>query len=366
MGPDNTASTRKHAGNISGNSPQAATCGGELPAWHAPDTLTDKAIQRSLKRAAEPASPRSSADGGGLRLDARPTGAGWWRLRYWIGGKEGMLSLGTYPDVTLKRWRAQRRDEARKLIAAGTDPSEARKAEKAEAGAGAEVPATGRCRPARTRHLRACGARVAGDGARGQGQRRPRRAHAHPLRAGRLPLDRPAPDCRDRGARAAGLLRRVTARGAIETAHRLKDACAQVFRYGIATGALHAQPGRRSARRAAARCRRATMPPSIDPKRAAELLRAMGDYAGHPVTRAALALSALLFLRPGELRQMEWAWVDLDGGDGDDPGRADEAQEGRQGERRAAPGAAGAAGGGDPARAAPADRARRATCSRRC
>ena len=51
----------------------------------------------------------------------------------------------------------------------------------------------------------------------------------------------------------------------------------------------------------------------IDPKRAAELLRAMGDYAGHPVTRAALALSALLFLRPGELRQLEWAWLDLDG-----------------------------------------------------
>ena len=50
----------------------------------------------------------------------------------------------------------------------------------------------------------------------------------------------------------------------------------------------------------------------VEPKRAAELLRAMGDYAGHPVTRAALALSVLLFLRPGELRQLEWAWVDLD------------------------------------------------------
>ncbi len=106
-------------------------------------------------------------------------------------------------------------------------------------------------------------------------------------------------------------LRRVTARGAIETAHRLKDACGQVFRYGIAIGACSRNP--------AVDLRDALPPvPSrhlaaiVEPKRAAELLRAMGDYAGHPVTRAALALSALLFLRPGELRQLEWAWVDFD------------------------------------------------------
>ena len=54
------------------------------------------------------------------------------------------------------------------------------------------------------------------------------------------------------------------------------------------------------------------MPPIVDPKRAGELLRAMGDYDGHPVTRAALALSALLLLRPGELRHMEWAWIDFE------------------------------------------------------
>jgi integrase len=106
-------------------------------------------------------------------------------------------------------------------------------------------------------------------------------------------------------------LRRVTARGAIETAHRLKDACGQVFRYGIAIGACTRNP---------AADLRDALPPVparhlaaiVDPKHAAELLRAMGEYAGHPVTRAALALSALLFLRPGELRQLEWAWVDLD------------------------------------------------------
>ncbi len=103
----------------------------------------------------------------------------------------------------------------------------------------------------------------------------------------------------------------MTARGAIETAHRLKDACAQVYRYGIATGACTRNP---------AADLKDALPPVparplatiVDPKHAGDLLRAIGDYAGHPVTRAALALSALLFLRPGELRQMEWMWIDFD------------------------------------------------------
>ena len=106
-------------------------------------------------------------------------------------------------------------------------------------------------------------------------------------------------------------LRRVTARGAIETAHRIKDACGQVFRFGIAPGHCTRNP---------AGDLRDALPPVparhlaaiVEPKRAAEMLRAMTEYKGNPVTRAALGLSALVFLRPGELRQMEWAWVDLD------------------------------------------------------
>lgn len=108
-------------------------------------------------------------------------------------------------------------------------------------------------------------------------------------------------------------VRRVVERGAIETAHRIKDACSQVFRFAIAETICKRNP--------AADLRDALPPvPSrhlaaiVEPKRAAELLRAMTEYAGHPVTRAALTLSALLFLRPGELRQIEWAWIDLDAG----------------------------------------------------
>ena len=100
-----------------------APSGSELPGMAATDTLTDKAIKAAIKAAIKLEKPKRISDGGGLYFEARPTGAGWWRLRYWSGGKEGMLSLGTYPDVPMKLAR-ERRDEKRKGHAAGTNPSE--------------------------------------------------------------------------------------------------------------------------------------------------------------------------------------------------------------------------------------------------
>lgn len=277
----------------------------------ATDTLTDKAIKAALKAAELAGKPKRISDGGGLYLEARPTGAGWWRLRYWSGGKEGMLSLGTYPDVSLKTARV-RRDETRQSIAAGIDPSDARKAEKAASAARAEAKTladAGKPGAGTFEH-------VARDWLATVHEAKVSEGHAERTRIrfeqdafpwlGRRPITEiEAPEL-------LACLRRVTARGAIETAHRLKDACGQVFRYAVATGECTRNP---------AADLRDALPPVptrhlaaiVDPKRAAELLRAMGDYAGHPVTRAALALSALLFLRPGELRQMEWAWVDLEG-----------------------------------------------------
>lgn len=93
--------------------------------------LDAKTIQAAIKAATESGKARKLSDGGGLVFEARPTGAGWWRLRYWIDSKEGMLSLGTYPETGLRDAR-DKRDESRKLIAAGGDPGAARKADKAE------------------------------------------------------------------------------------------------------------------------------------------------------------------------------------------------------------------------------------------
>ncbi len=105
-------------------------------------------------------------------------------------------------------------------------------------------------------------------------------------------------------------LRRIESRGAIETAHQIKDACGQVFRFGIASGLCQCHPAAdlKDALRPVPTRHLAAI---VDPKQAGVLPRDIAEYQGHPVTRAALALSSLLLLRPGELRHMEWAWVDL-------------------------------------------------------
>lgn len=276
----------------------------------ASNLLSDKAIRAAIKRATDEAKARKISDGGGLVLDVRPTGAGWWRLRYWRDGREGMLSLGTYPAVSLADARG-RRDEARKQIAAGADPSVQRKEEK------------------RARAARLVVEKAISDGEAVPGsfeavarewlvtvhQEKVSESHAErtrvrfendifPWLGSRLISEIEAPEL-------LAALRKIEARGAIETAHRAKDACGQVFRFGIAAGYCIRNP--------AADLREALQPvPTrhhaaiVEPKRAGGLLRDMLEYQGHPVTRAALALSAMLMLRPGELRQLEWAWIDFD------------------------------------------------------
>jgi hypothetical protein len=102
--------------------------------------LTDKANQGAVKAATAAGKRKALADGGGLRIEVQPGGAGWWRLRYSFDGRENRLSVGTYPAVSLKDVR-QRRDDARKLIVAGTDPSDKRKADKVMQAARAEAKA---------------------------------------------------------------------------------------------------------------------------------------------------------------------------------------------------------------------------------
>ena len=104
----------------------------------ATDLLSDKGIRAALKTAAESGKASKHVDGAGLHLEARPSGTGWWRFPYRFAGKEGMLSLGTYPEVGLALAR-QRRAEAREQLAAGIDPSAARKADKAIKAEAAEV-----------------------------------------------------------------------------------------------------------------------------------------------------------------------------------------------------------------------------------
>ena len=93
--------------------------------------LTPPAVRAAIKATSGANKATALNDGGGLSLLVQPSGAGWWRLRYWLASRQNRLSLGTCPEVTLAEARV-RRDEARKLIAAGTDPSNQRKTDKAE------------------------------------------------------------------------------------------------------------------------------------------------------------------------------------------------------------------------------------------
>lgn len=107
------------------------------------------------------------------------------------------------------------------------------------------------------------------------------------------------------------VLRRVESRGALESAHRIKIVCGQVFRYAVATGRAERDPA--ADLKGALPPRKPTHFAAItDPEKVAGLLRAIDGYKGSFITRCALQLAPLLFVRPGELRQMEWAEIDLD------------------------------------------------------
>jgi integrase len=263
-------------------------------------------------KAIKPCDPRKRInDGGGLYLLLFVKGgAHGWRFAYAHGGKRLLLSLGTYPDTGLALAR-EKADDARKLLAAGIDPSATRKAtrqaqaaqrvaDKLEA-AGLPGPGTFEF-VAREWLANIHAAKVSA----GHAERTRIRLEqdAFPW-IGRRPVGEIEPP------ELLACLRRVEARGAIETAHRVKDACGQVFRYAIATGQCQRNPAPdlRDALRPVESRNHAAI---VDPKGAGELLRAVMAYQGHAVTCAALKLSALLLLRPGELRHMEWAWLDLD------------------------------------------------------
>lgn len=275
------------------------------------DLLSDKAVKAALRRATEAGKPVTVNDGAGLTLEAQPSGVGWWRVRYWVAGKANRLSVGRYPDTTLAMAR-QKRDEARRQVASGADPSAARKASKAAAAAlqqREQLAAQGKPLPGSFEA-------VAREWLTTVHQAKVSTSHAERTETrfvndvfpwlGKRPIaEIDAPEL-------LAVLRRITERGAIETAHRAKDACSQVFRFGIASGYCKRNPGA-DLRDALPPVRTKHLAAIIDPKQAGELLRDIAVYEGHAVTRAALSLSALLLLRPGELRHMEWAWIDFDG-----------------------------------------------------
>jgi len=233
----------------------------------------------------------------GLFLLISPAGGKWWRFRYRFGGKHKMLSMGVYPDVSLRDAR-ERREAARKLLANNIDPGEERKAVKAT---GAE-----RAQNSFEVIAREWFARFSPNWASGHSDKIIRRLERDifPWIGGRPIAEIIAPEI-------LATLRRIESRGAIETAHRAQQNCSQVFRYAVATGRAQRDPTG-DLRGALSPVKERHHASITDPKKVGELMRAIGGYQGSIVTKCALQLAPLTFVRPGELRRAEWAEFDLE------------------------------------------------------
>lgn len=255
--------------------------------------LTDVAIRntKSSERAIK------LTDAAGLYLIVAPSGGKWWRFDYRFERKRKTLALGVYPDVGLKDAR-DRRDVARKQIAAGIDPAEQRKAERAaRADAGSNTFEV----VAREWHAHRANS-IEESTLSGIMMRMEK--HLFPWLGSKPISSIVAPDL-------LVVLRRAEALELGETPRRLRQYCGQIFRYAIATGRAERDP--------AADLRGALKPHKpkhhaavVDPKAVGALLRAISSYSGEPTTKAALQLASLAFVRPGELRHAKWEEFDLE------------------------------------------------------
>ena len=255
--------------------------------------LTNTAIRKAKAREKS----FKLTDGGGLYLEVMPSGARYWRMRYRHANKDTRLAFGVYPEVTLAEAR-QRRDKARAAIRDGRDPSAERKVERRNAKLSAAITFEGIAREWLASQKRkmtpATWAKAL----------RTLEANVFPWMGARPMTDIDAPEL-------LAVLKRIEARGANETAHRVKARVGQVFRYAIAHGTATRDPSA-DLRGALAPVVSRSHAAITNPAEVGELLRALHDYAGQLATRCALRLAPLLFVRPGELRHAEWAEFDLD------------------------------------------------------
>jgi len=255
--------------------------------------LTDVAV----KKAQPSAKILKMADGGGLQLWIFPDGAKRWRLAYRFDGKQKLLAIGVYPAVGLKEAR-DARDTAKQVLALGKDPSNAKRENHAAKIASCE---------------NTFGALA--DELLEKARREAKAYRTLSKLEWLLSLARPAlglrPIAEISPSEVLATLRVVEARKKYETARRLRATIGQVFRLAIATGRANNDPT--IPLKGALTAPRVTHRAAItEPVPFGALLRAIAGYQGAPETIAALELLALTFVRPGELRAMEWVEVNLD------------------------------------------------------
>ena len=269
---------------------------------------TWKLTNTAVKNAKPKAKFYRLSDGGGMYLQVEPNGRKYWRLSYRFGGKQKLLAFGVYPDVPLAGHKDKqsgtwidgardKREAARKLLAAGVDPSDAKRAEKVAAKGSDTFEAIAwewfgkkkvKWAAENITRVENCLSR-----------------DILPALGSKRVNDVKAPQ-------VLAALRAVESRGALETARKCKTVISGVMAYSVATG--HAERNPVMDIRGAMQERQVRHHSSLtDPKQVAQLMRDVWEYDGFFVTQCAFKLIALLFVRPGELRNAEWSEFDLDG-----------------------------------------------------
>lgn len=229
------------------------------------------------------------SDGGGLSLLIEPHGSKLWRFRYFFGGRENMMTLGSFPTVPLVEAR-RKRDEAKKLLAAGISPSQQKKAEKTAAASGAQN-TFGLIAAEYIANLEA------------------NRVAETTLGKNRWLLEQLAAPLADRPIteitphELLNILKRIEKSGRRESAKRLRGVIGAVFRYAVVTLRATTDP--------TAALRGALLRPIvkhraaiIDETQVGALMRSIDEFDGWPTLRAALLLTALTMARPGDIRGM--------------------------------------------------------------
>jgi integrase len=244
--------------------------------------------------------PYKLGDSLGLFLLVQPSGGKLWRFKYRVNGKEKKLAIGSYPEISLSDAR-DIRDAARKVVATGGDPA----LEKQRAKLQARDDAGNTFRRVAEEYF---------DKRKREGTKPWARAtiaknewlleQLSPT-IGKLPV---------RGITPSGVLsavRKIEAKGNLESARRALQLAGGVFRHAVATARLESDPTRdlRGALMAPAAKHRAAL---LEAEAVGELLRAIGGYNGHFTTKFALLMAPHVFVRPGELRQANWQEFDLD------------------------------------------------------
>ncbi|MFL5241532.1 MAG: tyrosine-type recombinase/integrase [Gemmataceae bacterium] len=255
-------------------------------------SLTDATV----RNAKPTAKPFKLSDGGGLFLLVQPSGGKWWRYKYRFAGKEKLLALGAYPDISLADAR-ERHSQARKILAAGNDPSEVRKDAKRLMAIKAENNLEVIAREWHQQHIHEWATHYSRD-------------VINRLETHIFPKLGPRPIADITATEILAVLRVIEKSGALDMAQRMMQTCGQLFRYAVTTGRAERNPvaDLRGALKTPVRKHHAHLTADELP----DFLEKLECYHGEVQTKLALQMLLLTFVRTTELRGAEWAEVNFD------------------------------------------------------